>query len=82
MLCNSYYLSPDSDLKSALSNQEIKAVFESGKGLLWTDITNLTEADKEQIQQQQKQYCVKFQHLGINAIVTWSGEKIIRLKSA
>jgi magnesium transporter len=40
-----YYLSPEGDLKCDLAAEEIKAAFESKKGLLWVDIAGTTEED-------------------------------------
>ena len=40
-----YYLSPKGDLKRDLTEEEIKAAFESKQGLLWVDIAETTEED-------------------------------------
>ena len=38
-----YYLSPDGNLEKNLTEERIKTVFESKKGLLWVDISGITE---------------------------------------
>jgi magnesium transporter len=45
MPLQAYYLGPDGELKRDLSQPEIKAAFDSGKGLLWVDIVATDEAD-------------------------------------
>jgi magnesium transporter len=45
MPVRAYYLSPDGTLQRDLSEEQIKAAFESGKGLLWADITETAEED-------------------------------------
>jgi magnesium transporter len=46
-----YYLSPKGDFKKDLDEAEIKAAFESKKGLLWVDIEKTTETDSQLMSQ-------------------------------
>jgi len=45
MPIRAYYLATDRTLQRDLSEEQIKAAFESGEGLLWVDITETTEED-------------------------------------
>jgi len=47
----SYYLSPEGELRSELSNEEIKAAFKSNQGLLWVDVGDTTKEDGEFLEQ-------------------------------
>ena len=40
-----YCLTPEGELRSKLSEDEIRAVFESRQGLLWVDMADTTEED-------------------------------------
>lgn len=45
MSCKAYYLSPECNLQRDLAGEEIKAAFACRQGLLWVDITEITEED-------------------------------------
>jgi len=45
MPIRAYYLTTDRALQRDLSEEQIKAAFESGEGLLWVDVTETTEED-------------------------------------
>ena len=45
MPIRAYYLTTDGTLQCDLSEEQIKAAFESGEGLLWVDILETTEED-------------------------------------
>jgi magnesium transporter len=45
MPIRAYYLTTDKSLQRDLSEEQIKAAFESGEGLLWVDISETTEED-------------------------------------
>jgi len=47
----SYYLSPEGEIRSKLSNEEIKAAFKSNQGLLWVDVGDTTEEDGRFLEQ-------------------------------
>jgi magnesium transporter len=46
-----YYLTPQGEFKRDLNEKEIKAAFESKKGLLWVDIVKTSEADSQLMEQ-------------------------------
>ena len=43
MSIRAYYLTTDGTLQRDLSEEQIKAAFESDEGLLWVDISETTE---------------------------------------
>ncbi|MFC1909253.1 magnesium/cobalt transporter CorA [Chloroflexota bacterium] len=45
MPLRAYYLTPDGTLQRDLNEEQIKAAYESGEGLLWVDITETKEED-------------------------------------
>jgi len=45
MAFEAYYLSPEGDLRRGVSETEVRAAFESRRGLLWVDIFETTEED-------------------------------------
>ena len=47
MSSKAYYLSPEGRLQRDLSEEDIRATFQSGQGLLWVDISDNTEEDGE-----------------------------------
>ncbi len=47
----SFYLSPDGEMRSNLSNEEIGAAFRSNQGLLWVDVEGTTEEDGKFLEQ-------------------------------
>jgi magnesium transporter len=60
MPVRAYYLATDRTLQSDLSEEQIKAAFESGEGLLWVDITETTEEDGKFLER-----VFKFHHLAV-----------------
>jgi magnesium transporter len=45
MPCRVFYLSPEGQMQTALSEEQVRAAFESKQGLLWVDICETTEED-------------------------------------
>jgi len=65
MPCKAYYLSPEGDLRCELSEEDIRAAFESKQGLLWVDTCETTEEDGEFLEQ-----TFNFHHLAIEDCVS------------
>ena len=45
MVFKAYYLNPEGDVQSSLSEGDIQAAFQSNQGLLWVDICEIAEED-------------------------------------
>jgi len=64
MVFKAYYLNPEGDLQRSLSEEDIRAAFESKQGLLWVDICDTAEEDGEFFARN-----FGFHHLAIEACV-------------
>ncbi len=64
MTFTAYYLSPEGELRQNLGEDEVRMAFESGKGLLWVDVSGVTEADASFLERN-----FHFHHLAIEDIV-------------
>jgi len=64
MVFKAYYLNPEGDLQRSLSEEDIRAAFESKQGLLWVDICDTAEEDGEFLARN-----FGFHHLAIEACV-------------
>ena len=60
-----YYLTTDGTLQRELSEEQIKAAFESGEGLLWMDIMETTEEDGRFLER-----VFRFHHLAVEDCVS------------
>ena len=60
MIVKGYYLPAEGDLRCNLTEQEIKAAFDSRQGLLWVDISGAAEGDGSFLKQN-----FHFHHLAI-----------------
>ena len=65
MACKGYYLTPEGNLQHNLSEEEIKAAFESKEGLLWVDSSETTEEDGNFLEQ-----TFNFHHLAVQDCVS------------
>jgi magnesium transporter len=65
MPLRAYYLTTDGTLQRELSEEQIKAAFESKEGLLWVDISETTEEDGRFLER-----VFKFHHLAIEDCVS------------
>jgi len=60
-----YYLGPEGDLRLGLDEQQVRAAFESKQGLLWVDISDVTEEDGEFLER-----TFNFHHLAVEDCVS------------
>ncbi len=60
-----YYLRPEGELKRDLSEEEVRAAYESKQGLLWVDITETTEEDAEFLER-----TFNFHHLAVEDCIS------------
>jgi magnesium transporter len=65
MSCKAYYLSPKRELQLDLEEEQIKAAFKSGEGLLWVDITETCDEDGEFLKRN-----FNFHHLAVEDCVS------------
>ena len=65
MPIKAYYLTPDGEMQYDLTKEQIKTVFESQKGLIWVDCSEITEEDGSFLEQ-----TFNFHHLAVEDCVS------------
>ncbi|HAV10301.1 MAG TPA: magnesium and cobalt transport protein CorA [Dehalococcoidia bacterium] len=64
-MLTAHYFTPTADIRRLTEIAEIKAAFDSGQGLLWVDISEITPADSTLLQEQ-----FHFHHLAVEDCVS------------